>query len=47
MTGEEKNRAGLKGLTDALLLPDEPAERMDWELKRKRKKKKQQRITPD
>ena len=47
MTGEEKNRTGLKGLTDALLLPDEPAERMDWELKRKRKKKKQQRITPD
>jgi hypothetical protein len=47
MAGEEKNRTGLKDLTDALLLPDEPAERMDWELKRKRKKKKQQRITPD
>jgi len=47
MAGEEKNRTGLKDLTDALLLPDEPAERMDWELKRKRKTKKRQRITPD
>jgi hypothetical protein len=37
----------IKELSDALMLPDEPAERMDWQLKRKRKKRKRQKIQPD
>lgn len=36
----------MKGLTDALLQPEEQPETMDWELKRKRRKKKRQRIEP-
>jgi hypothetical protein len=35
---------GFGRLTDALLQPEEQSERMDWELKRTRKKKKRQRI---
>jgi hypothetical protein len=37
----------IKGLTDALLQPEDQSERMDWELKNTRKKKKRrQRIEP-
>ncbi|SDF13250.1 Relaxase/Mobilisation nuclease domain-containing protein [Mucilaginibacter pineti] len=37
----------IRDFAEALLLPDSQPERMDWELKRKRKKRKRQKIQPD
>jgi hypothetical protein len=36
----------LKGLADALLLPDNQGEQMDWQLKRKKRKRKRQQLPP-
>ena len=47
LPGEGKNITGFRELTDALLGTDEPVGQMDFELKRKRRKRKKQRTTPD
>ncbi|GAC1310604.1 MAG: conjugal transfer protein MobB [Mucilaginibacter sp.] len=47
IAGEGKNLIGFMELTDALLGTDEPVGQMDFELKRKRRKRKKQRITSD
>jgi hypothetical protein len=39
--------SGLKEVSDILLVHDDMPERMDWQLKRKRKKRKRQKIQPE